>query len=248
MRAAMRAVLDGKQVAVLAPTTILAFQHWKTFRKRFAPFPVKVEMVSRFRTPEGDQGRPGGAGRRGRWTSSSAPTASSARTWYSATSGLLVVDEEQRFGVAAKERLKHAPHHRRLPDPLRHPHPAHPADGPRGHPRHVGHRDPAQGPPGHPDLDRQVLDRRHRGRDPPGAGPRRAGVLRPQPRGVHLLPGQPGEAPGARGPGGGGPRPDAGGASSRRRCWPSSRAGPTCWWPPPSSRTASTSRAPTPSS
>ncbi len=40
MRAAMRAVLDGKQVAVLAPTTVLAFQHWKTFRKRFAPFPV----------------------------------------------------------------------------------------------------------------------------------------------------------------------------------------------------------------
>src|SRR5205823_13090437 len=43
MRAAMRAVLDAKQVAVLAPTTILAFQHWKTFRKRFAPFPVRVE-------------------------------------------------------------------------------------------------------------------------------------------------------------------------------------------------------------
>ena len=57
MRAAMRAVLDGKQVAVLAPTTVLAFQHWKTFRKRFAPFPVTVEMVSRFRTREGDQGR-----------------------------------------------------------------------------------------------------------------------------------------------------------------------------------------------
>ena len=44
MRAAIAAVLDGKQVAVLAPTTVLAFQHWKTFRKRFAPFPVTVEM------------------------------------------------------------------------------------------------------------------------------------------------------------------------------------------------------------
>src|SRR6185369_12325070 len=52
MRAAMRAVLDGKQVAVLTPTTVLAFQHWKTFRKRFAPFPVTVEMVSRFRAPK----------------------------------------------------------------------------------------------------------------------------------------------------------------------------------------------------
>ena len=45
MRAAMRAVVDAKQVAVLAPTTILAFQHWKTFRTRFAPFPVRVENV-----------------------------------------------------------------------------------------------------------------------------------------------------------------------------------------------------------
>src|SRR3989304_6742119 len=52
MRAAMRAVLDGRAVAVLAPTTVLAFQHWKTFRKRFAPFPVTVEMISRFRTPK----------------------------------------------------------------------------------------------------------------------------------------------------------------------------------------------------
>ncbi|HXY40960.1 MAG TPA: CarD family transcriptional regulator, partial [Vicinamibacteria bacterium] len=52
MRAAMRCILDGKQVAVLAPTTILAFQHWKTFRKRFAPFPVSIEMISRFRTPK----------------------------------------------------------------------------------------------------------------------------------------------------------------------------------------------------
>src|SRR6185295_1640442 len=51
MRAAMRAVLDGKQVALLTPTTVLAFQHWKTLRKRFAPFPVRVEMVSRFRAP-----------------------------------------------------------------------------------------------------------------------------------------------------------------------------------------------------
>src|SRR5207245_412655 len=46
-----RPVIDRKQVAVLAPTTVLAFQHWKTFRKRFAPFPVTVEMVSRFRPP-----------------------------------------------------------------------------------------------------------------------------------------------------------------------------------------------------
>jgi transcription-repair coupling factor (superfamily II helicase) len=106
MRAAMRAVLDGKQVAVLAPTTVLAFQHWKTFRKRFAPFPVTVEMLSRFRRPREIK-------------AVLARTAAGGVDVLIGTHrilskdvefrdlGLLVVDEEQRFGVAAKERLKH---------------------------------------------------------------------------------------------------------------------------------------------
>ena len=106
MRAAMRAVLDGKQVAVLAPTTILAFQHWKTFRKRFAPFPVTVEMVSRFRTAKETK-------------KVVADTAAGkvdiligthrilSRDVAFRDLGLLVIDEEQRFGVAAKEKLKH---------------------------------------------------------------------------------------------------------------------------------------------
>jgi transcription-repair coupling factor (superfamily II helicase) len=105
MRAAMRAVLDGKQVAVLAPTTVLAFQHWKTFRKRFAPFPVAVEMVSRFRSPKEIK-------------AVLARTAAGAVDILIGTHrllskdvvfrdlGLLVIDEEQRFGVAAKEKLK----------------------------------------------------------------------------------------------------------------------------------------------
>ena len=105
MRAAMRAVLDGKQVAVLAPTTVLAFQHWKTFRKRFAPFPVTVEMISRFRSPKEIK-------------AVLARTATGAVDVLIGTHrilsrdvvfrdlGLLVVDEEQRFGVAAKEKLK----------------------------------------------------------------------------------------------------------------------------------------------
>ena len=49
MRAAFKALGDGKQVAILAPTTVLAFQHYETFKRRFAPFPVHVEMLSRFR-------------------------------------------------------------------------------------------------------------------------------------------------------------------------------------------------------
>jgi transcription-repair coupling factor (superfamily II helicase) len=105
MRAAMRAVLDGKQVALLAPTTVLALQHWHTFRKRFAPFPVRVEMVSRFRSPrEVAQVL----------RELSAGTVDVLIGTHRLLSkdvvfrdlGLLVVDEEQRFGVAAKERLK----------------------------------------------------------------------------------------------------------------------------------------------
>jgi transcription-repair coupling factor (superfamily II helicase) len=52
MRAAFKAVMDGKQIAFLAPTTVLAFQHLKTLRDRFAGFPVTVDMVSRFRTKQ----------------------------------------------------------------------------------------------------------------------------------------------------------------------------------------------------
>jgi transcription-repair coupling factor (superfamily II helicase) len=50
MRAAFKAVVDGKQVAILAPTTILAFQHFETFKRRFAAFPLRIEMLSRFRS------------------------------------------------------------------------------------------------------------------------------------------------------------------------------------------------------
>src|SRR5208283_4759654 len=50
MRAAFKAVQDGKQVAVLTPTTVLCFQHFETFKRRFAQFPIHVEMISRFRT------------------------------------------------------------------------------------------------------------------------------------------------------------------------------------------------------
>ena len=52
MRAAFKAVQDGKQVAVLTPTTVLCFQHFETFKRRFAQFPINIEMISRFRTPK----------------------------------------------------------------------------------------------------------------------------------------------------------------------------------------------------
>jgi transcription-repair coupling factor (superfamily II helicase) len=105
MRAAFKAVLDSKQVVVLAPTTVLAFQHYETFRRRFAAFPVKIDMVSRFRSP-----------RELRDTLADVETGkvdivigthrllSSDVKFHDL--GLLVVDEEQRFGVAHKERVK----------------------------------------------------------------------------------------------------------------------------------------------
>jgi transcription-repair coupling factor (superfamily II helicase) len=101
MRAALKAALDGHQVAVLVPTTILAEQHWNTFRERFAPYPVRIEMLA-FRA---GSARPFWRGWRRDVMSSSGRIDSSRRTSSSGISAL-VVDEEHRFGVAHKERLK----------------------------------------------------------------------------------------------------------------------------------------------
>jgi transcription-repair coupling factor (superfamily II helicase) len=106
MRGAMRAVLDAKQVAVLAPTTILAFQHWKTFRKRFAPFPVRVEMVSRFRTAREIKAVLQDTAE-GKVDVLIGTHRLLSKDVGFRDLGLLVIDEEQRFGVAAKEKLKH---------------------------------------------------------------------------------------------------------------------------------------------
>jgi transcription-repair coupling factor (superfamily II helicase) len=105
MRAAMRAALDGKQVAVLTPTTVLAFQHWKTFSKRFAPFPVKVEMVSRFRSAKETKAALAALAD-GKVDILIGTHRLLSKDVVFKDLGLLIIDEEQRFGVAAKERLK----------------------------------------------------------------------------------------------------------------------------------------------
>ncbi|MFA6954855.1 MAG: transcription-repair coupling factor [Thermoanaerobaculia bacterium] len=105
MRAAFKAAMDGRQVAILAPTTILAYQHYRTLLRRFASFPVQIELMSRFRSPKeqkeiaakiavGEIDILVGTHR----------LLSKDIAWRDL--GLLVVDEEQRFGVAQKERLK----------------------------------------------------------------------------------------------------------------------------------------------
>lgn len=105
MRAAFKAIQDGKQVAVLAPTTVLCFQHYETFKRRFANFPVNVEMISRFRTTKERAAilEQAAAGKIDILIGTHAILAQKLKFQ---DLGLLIVDEEQRFGVRHKERLK----------------------------------------------------------------------------------------------------------------------------------------------
>jgi transcription-repair coupling factor (superfamily II helicase) len=105
MRAAFKAVIDGKQVAFLAPTTVLAFQHLRTLRDRFAGFPVRIELISRFRSKQEQKDLVTQLA-----TGQIDVIVGTHRLLSKDVTfrdlGLLVVDEEQRFGVAHKERLK----------------------------------------------------------------------------------------------------------------------------------------------
>lgn len=105
MRAAFKAAQDGKQVAVLTPTTVLSFQHFETFKKRFRQFPINIEMLSRFRTAkEQKQILERVAAGEIDILIGTHRIFSKDLTFHDL--GLLVVDEEQRFGVRHKERLK----------------------------------------------------------------------------------------------------------------------------------------------
>src|SRR5688572_21941885 len=105
MRAAFKAVMDGKQVAVLAPTTVLAFQHQKTLVERFSGFPVTIDMVSRFRTRQEIKEALDKAAE-GKLDILVGTHRLLSKDVLFKDLGLLVVDEEQRFGVAHKERIK----------------------------------------------------------------------------------------------------------------------------------------------
>jgi transcription-repair coupling factor (superfamily II helicase) len=105
IRAAFKAVSDSKQVAVLVPTTVLAQQHFRTFSRRLASFPLRVEMLSRFRTPAQQEGVLKGL-REGRVDIVIGTHRLLSNDIEFKDLGLLVVDEEQRFGVAHKEKLK----------------------------------------------------------------------------------------------------------------------------------------------
>jgi transcription-repair coupling factor (superfamily II helicase) len=105
MRAAFKAVMDGKQVAMLVPTTILALQHTQSFQERMAAFPVRIEMLSRFRTPLEQRET------LKRMASGEVDIVIGTHRIVSKDVkfkdlGLVIIDEEQRFGVRHKERLK----------------------------------------------------------------------------------------------------------------------------------------------
>src|ERR1700690_3952282 len=105
MRAAFKAISDNRQVAVLAPTTVLAFQHFETFKQRFAAFPVTIEMISRFRSPKQQKEilQKTEAGKIDILIGTHRILSQDIKF---TDLGLLVVDEEQRFGVRHKERIK----------------------------------------------------------------------------------------------------------------------------------------------
>ncbi len=105
IRAAFKAVLDGKQVAVLVPTTVLASQHVQTFQRRMASFPVKVDMLSRFKTPK-EQKEVIAKLRDGQLDIVIGTHRLLQKDIVFKELGLIVVDEEQRFGVTHKEKLK----------------------------------------------------------------------------------------------------------------------------------------------
>ncbi len=105
MRAAFKAVQDSKQVAVLTPTTVLCFQHFETFKRRFAAFPVHIEMISRFRSPK-EQKQILEKVEQGKVDILIGTHRLLSKDLKFQDLGLLVIDEEQRFGVRHKERLK----------------------------------------------------------------------------------------------------------------------------------------------
>ncbi len=105
MRAAFKAVMDGKQVAVLAPTTVLAFQHERTLKERFAGFPVRIDMVSGFRSKTEQQEALEKLAN-GQLDIIVGTHRLLSKDVVFRDLGLLVVDEEQRFGVSHKERIK----------------------------------------------------------------------------------------------------------------------------------------------
>ncbi len=105
IRAAFKAMMDGKQIAMLVPTTVLALQHYRTLSRRLAKFPVRVEMLSRFRTTS-QQKQISEGFRAGTIDMVVGTHRLLAQDLEFKDLGMVIIDEEQRFGVGQKEKLK----------------------------------------------------------------------------------------------------------------------------------------------
>ncbi len=107
LRAAFKCIADGKQCAILVPTTILALQHYNTIKRRFEGFPIEAEMLSRFRTPK-EQTKIVKALKRGSVDIIVGTHRLISKDIEFKDLGLIIIDEEQRFGVGQKEKIKEA--------------------------------------------------------------------------------------------------------------------------------------------
>ena len=146
IRAAFKAVMDGKQVAVLVPTTVLAQQHFNTFRERMADYPVRLELLSRFRT----RARTGSSVVKDLAAGAVDIVIGTHRLLQNDIAfkdlGLVVIDEEQRFGVLHKEKFKQPAHAGGCADAERHADSAHALSRADRRARHEHHRNAAAGP------------------------------------------------------------------------------------------------------
>ena len=180
VRAAFKAVQDGKQVAVLVPTTLLVQQHMQTFGERYGPFPVELRALSRFQSERRGDADAGRARRRDRRRGD--------RHAPAALAGDQVQEpraDHHRRGAAVRRRAQGVPegdaHPGRRALDVGDADPADPGDGRRGDQGDVHDPDPAGGAAPGADLRRALRREADRGGDPPGAAPRRPDVLRAQP-------------------------------------------------------------------
>ena len=247
MRAAFKAVMDGKQVAFLAPTTVLAAQHLKTLTRALRGVPREDRHGQPLPHQAGDQGDARRARRR--------PPRRHRRHASPAVEGRQLQGPRpaRRRRRAALRRGAQGAHQAdaqegRRPDHDGDADSAHAEHVAGRHPRHVGDRDAAEGSAGDPDQRRQVRLDGDRPRDSRRDRARRPGVLRPQPRRVDLLDGQPAAAPRARRAHRHRPRPDGRGRARARDARLHDATRPTSCWRRRSSRTASTFPTPTRSS
>ena len=185
MRAAFKAIADNKQVAVLAPTTVLAFQHFETFKQRFAPFPVTIEMISRFRTPEAAKRNPAkNRSRQNRCPHRHSPHPLERHQVFRPRPPhrrrrTALRRPPQRAHQANAQASRRAHH-------VGHAHPAHAAHVARRPARHERDRNSAERSHGDPNRRRQLGRKTDPVRHRAGTRTRRPGLFRPQPRRHHL--------------------------------------------------------------